>query len=109
MDTQQLDTDFYIMLGGVIEAYHNRAFVRAQIDAAQAETRSAQADVRSFGMYEDCGDGYQEDYAAAKAVEAYAIKMKVKAEKHFKARKMAFFEAYPHHGKAVLRKHISTE
>ena len=42
-----------------------------ELGQARARAKSARKDVAMFGMYGDCGDDYNDDYKAARAVVEY--------------------------------------
>lgn len=97
-----MDAEFYIALGGVLEAYAQRTFAREAPKAAARALESAKAQEGHFGMFADCGDFYREETAEAKGVMAAAVRNKIAAEKRFKALKLAFFETYRGVGRREL-------
>ena len=50
----------------------------------KAEVEAAEKNVRAFGMYEDCGPGYYEQLAEAKAELRQAVSIKISTEKYMK-------------------------
>jgi mevalonate kinase len=85
----------YIEIGRVLEAHNNRFYVRQKNRQNPSNVDVALRDYHNFGMYEDCGDFYKEEYERAKENARTFLSMKVSAEKHYKKMYLTFKETYP--------------
>ncbi len=100
---------FYIQLGGVLEAHANRAFLREKTKSTVKAVETARRDLIHFGGFEDCGSAYEGYHAEAKGAHTQAVAMKVSAEKNYKAKKMAFIEAFGDPARAALAERLGVE
>jgi len=94
-ETEKKRQAAYIMIGRVLETHDTRHFFRKEILEYERRKESAAEDLRAFGMYDDCGESYREAGAAADAALRDSIDRKVRAEKHFRSRRLDFVERYP--------------
>lgn len=104
-----MDEAFYIQLGGVIEAHQNRAFLRDKAKATVKEVDTARKDLAHFGGFEDCGSSYEGYHSEAQGAHKQSVLMKTAAEKNFKAKKLAFVEAFGAPARAALKERLGVE
>lgn len=100
------NTQMFIDFGRIVEAYHVRKKMRENVKSYKESLERERKDLRTFGMYEDCGDSYQSSFDQAQGEFSASKAYKINAEKRFKFLKLTFLETYGQDGQDLLRQHL---
>jgi hypothetical protein len=94
--------DVYIEMGRILAIYEQRASVRSKAKALSDRFHEAQADVRRWGMYDDCGPGYIQEYESIRYMFDELVKQKISMDKYCKKLRCEFIEKYPDYASELI-------
>ncbi|MBY3157327.1 hypothetical protein HFO56_33925 [Rhizobium laguerreae] len=82
-------------LVNVAKAYGVRTDARTRSKDAKVAVEEAEVQVRHFGRFADCGDGYRSQLDEAKGVFSAALASEIASEKAFKRSRLTAIEQHP--------------
>jgi hypothetical protein len=93
----------YVEMGKILAVYKQRASIRSQTKALSNRVRTVRAEVRMFGMYDDCGPGYIQEYESIRYTFDELVKQKISMDKYCKKLRCEFIEKYPEFADELLK------
>lgn len=97
-----MDMNGLILIGKILNARENKlrmsSFYKENYANAEARLKGARSSYNHFGMYEDCGSSYEDDYTEAKVIHKESQKMLpmvINSEKYYKKLKHQLQQQYP--------------
>ena len=87
--------EVYLEIGKIVAIYQQRAKVRSDTKRMGAFVREAEKNVRMFGIYDDCGPDYIQEYDNIRYTFDEMIKQKISMDKYCKKLRSEFIDKYP--------------
>lgn len=87
--------EIYIEIGKILAVYQQRSQIRSNAKKLMKQLDESYSNVRMFGMYDDCGSSYIQEYERIRHTIDEVVKQKISMDKYCKKLRLEFIEKYP--------------